>query len=551
MGSNILVTSVYAKCEVVLREQLWNNLRDISQNYKLPCYIAGDFNCIIDPSEKQGGNLHRMSESMPMIQFIMDCDLIDPGFSGSQFTCGWAPNKRIWKRLDRVQVNQDWMNNYDSTSVNRLIRTGSDHSPLLTKNTSQPATKHFRFLDFWTNEVGFKEVVKQAWDIEVHGSPMWKFHLKLKNTCKCLSHWSKTSIGNIFDNVKDLEKKVEELEHKIITNNNEYNRAELMRINALFIRAYKNEESIWKQKFGIKWFVEGEVNSKFLHSIVKGRRKRLTIKKIRLNDDNWIEGDDHIANEAVSLFQNQFTREYTDSNFSILNCIPKVINEMDNANFTANPTMEELKVVVFSLSPSSAPGPDGLSGKFYQSCWDIIKEDLLLIVSDFFAADPESLKMMMDKMETYEKILGQLVNKSKSGFYVNFKDDDPRINQIMQTTGFNHCKFPMQYLGCLIYIWRKKVVYFNNMVATIAKRLQGWKGKFLSYGGKSVLIKSVLQAIPLHILSAVHPPKTTFYQIEKIISNFFWGWSKARFGRTDVHLGLMKSTCHIASSSSK
>ncbi|OIT28903.1 hypothetical protein A4A49_38525 [Nicotiana attenuata] len=318
MGLNILVTSVYAKCEAVMRE-LWNKLRDISQNYKLPLYIDGDFNCIIDPSEKRGVNLHRMSKSMPMIQFIMDCDLIDPGFSGSQFIwCnGWAPNKRVWKRLDRVLVKQDWMNNYDSTSVNHLTRTGSDHSPLLTiaKNTSQPTTKYFRFLDFWTNEEGFKEVEKQAWDIEVHGSPMWKFHLKLKNTC----------------------------------------------------RAYKNEEAIWKQKSGIKWFVEGEVNSKFFHSIVKGRRKRLAIKKIRLNDGNWIVGDDHIANEAISFFQNQFTREYTDSNLSILNCIPKVINEMDNSDLTANPTMEELKAVVFSLSPSSAPGPYGLSGKFYHS----------------------------------------------------------------------------------------------------------------------------------------------------------------------------------------
>ncbi|XP_019233788.1 PREDICTED: uncharacterized protein LOC109214330 [Nicotiana attenuata] len=160
MGTNILVTSVYAKCDAGLREHLWNNLRDISLNYKLPWYITGDFNCIIDLSEKQGGNLHRMSKSMPMIQFIMDCDLIDPGFSGSQFTwCnGWSPNRRVWKRLDRVLVNQEWMNIYDSTNVNHLVRTCSDHSPLLTiaKNTSQPTIKYFRFLDFWTNENGFK-----------------------------------------------------------------------------------------------------------------------------------------------------------------------------------------------------------------------------------------------------------------------------------------------------------------------------------------------------------------------------------------------------------
>ncbi|XP_070048941.1 uncharacterized protein [Nicotiana tomentosiformis] len=202
------------------------------------------------------------------------------------------------------------MNTYDSTNVNHLIRTRSDHSPLLNiaKNTSQATTKYFRFLDFWINEYDFKEVVKQALDIEVHGSPMWKFHLKLKHTCRCLSQRSKTSIGNIFDNIKDLEKKVDDLEHKIITNNIDSNRAELNRINALLIRAYKTEESIWKQKSGIKWFVKGEVNSKFFHSIVKGRMKRLSLKKIRLNDGNWIEGDEDITNEAISFFQNQFTR---------------------------------------------------------------------------------------------------------------------------------------------------------------------------------------------------------------------------------------------------
>ncbi|XP_019242274.1 PREDICTED: uncharacterized protein LOC109222363 [Nicotiana attenuata] len=174
----------------------------------------------------------------------MDCDLIDPGFSGSQFTwCnGWSPNRRVWKRLDRVLVNQEWMNIYDSTNVNHLVRICSDHSPLLTiaKNASQPTIKYFRFLDFWINENGFKEVVKQAWDIEVHGSPMWKFHLK-------------TSIGNIFDNVRELEKKMDDLEQKSITNNTATNRAELNRINALLIRAHKTEESIWKQKSGIKW----------------------------------------------------------------------------------------------------------------------------------------------------------------------------------------------------------------------------------------------------------------------------------------------------------
>nr|XP_016454026.1 PREDICTED: uncharacterized protein LOC107778314 [Nicotiana tabacum] len=70
------------------------------------------------------------------------------------------------------------------------------------------------------------EVVEQAWDEEINGSPMWRFHLKLKNTAKRLSEWSRNSIGNIFD-----------------------------KVNAELIRAVKKEENYWKQKAGIRCFI--------------------------------------------------------------------------------------------------------------------------------------------------------------------------------------------------------------------------------------------------------------------------------------------------------
>lgn len=61
------------------------------------------------------------------------------------------------------------------------------------------------------------------------------------------------------------------------------------------------------------------------------------------------------------------------------------------------------------------------------------------------------------------------------------------------------------------------------MVAKVANIMQGWQGRFLSHGGKVVLIKSVLQSIPLHLLSVVHPPKTVLSQIDKITSTFSRG----------------------------
>ncbi|XP_060200737.1 uncharacterized protein LOC132629008 [Lycium barbarum] len=46
--------------------------------------------------------------------------------------------------------------------------------------------------------------------------------------------------------------------------------------------------------------------------------------------------------------------------------------------------MEETHHAIISLDPDSAPGPDGYSGKFYQVTWEIIKEDVHNMVTDFF-----------------------------------------------------------------------------------------------------------------------------------------------------------------------
>jgi hypothetical protein len=38
---------------------------------------------------------------------------------------------------------------------------------------------------------------------------------------------------------------------------------------------------------------------------------------------------------------------------------------------------EEIRLAVAELSTEKAPGPDGFTGMFYKTCWDIIKQDLV------------------------------------------------------------------------------------------------------------------------------------------------------------------------------
>lgn len=131
-----------------------------------------------------------------------------------------------------------------NTTISHLVRTSSDHAPLLItmSNPQVNPVRYFKFLDFWTTQDDFMQVVQDAWNIKVDGSSMWSFHLKLKNTCKKLSYWSKHTIGNIFDKTKEFHRRIEELEDKCLDDNSDNNRMELNRVmlNSLCISRMKN-----------------------------------------------------------------------------------------------------------------------------------------------------------------------------------------------------------------------------------------------------------------------------------------------------------------------
>lgn len=83
--------------------------------------------------KKKRGLPFQVHEVLDFTNFIADNALVDIGFSGSKFT--WDNNQvsheRIWKRLDRVLVNIEWLNMPLISAVLHLSRTGFDHAPLL------------------------------------------------------------------------------------------------------------------------------------------------------------------------------------------------------------------------------------------------------------------------------------------------------------------------------------------------------------------------------------------------------------------------------------
>ncbi|XP_060202677.1 uncharacterized protein LOC132631093 [Lycium barbarum] len=305
-NSFYFISVVYAKSTSSGKEDLWGYLRALSSTIDHPWAVCGNFNSIITSEEKQGGKPHRLNKSIPFIECLQDCGLMDMGYVGCNFT--WCNERShdqiIWKRLDMVVVNDNWNGLFPITEVLHLPRVSSDHCPILISygNQNENHIKYFRFLNFWVDQDDFLEVVKSNWINHTEGNVMWNIQQKMKNTSKALSNWSRNNIGDIFLKEQQMGDLINQYEESYLQTLNEDDRMMLHKYKAELIVHHKKVDSYWRQKANLKWEVEGDNNTKFFHSVIRDRRSRLHIHRIQEGED-WIEGEENIATAAINFYQ--------------------------------------------------------------------------------------------------------------------------------------------------------------------------------------------------------------------------------------------------------
>ncbi|WMV24703.1 hypothetical protein MTR67_018088 [Solanum verrucosum] len=146
-------------------------------------------------------------------------------------------------------------------------------------------------------------------------------------------------------------------------------------------------------------------------------------------------------------------------------------------------------------------------------------------------AEIGTMQMVNGVLERYEKMSGQKINKEKSAIYLHDKVSQGDVVVAEVATGILRKEFPFTYLGCPIFYRRKQKAYYQQMINRISTKLQAWKGKLLSYAGRAILIKHVLQSIPVHCLSVMNPPSNVISTIQKMMTQFFWSSCMGGKGR--------------------
>ncbi|KAL0297129.1 UNVERIFIED_CONTAM: LINE-1 retrotransposable element O protein [Sesamum radiatum] len=158
----------------------------------------------------------------------------------------------------------------------------------------------------------------------------------------------------------------------------------------------------------------------------------------------------------------------------------------------------------------------------------------------FLNASRRSIRKLVDFLGDYQKISRQQINCNKSSFIVSNRCPSLIHQRIHKMTSFSFKPLPVTYLGSPLYKGNKKCILYDNLIAKMRLKLQGWGQSSLSHGGRLALIKSTLCSMPLHLIQVLNPPKTVLHSIEQIMARFFWGSTK---NHKKIHWTAWKRIC--------
>jgi hypothetical protein len=133
-----------------------------------------------------------------------------------------------------------------------------------------------------------------------------------------------------------------------------------------------------------------------------------------------------------------------------------------------------------------------------------------------------NIRAMRATLLLFEALSGLKVNFSKSQL-VGVNVHDSWLSEAAMVLNCKMGSIPFVYLGLPIGGNPRRLAFWEPLLYRIKSRLSSWNSKHLSFGGRLVLLKSVLSSIPVYVLSFFKAPAGIISAIESILNCFFWG----------------------------
>ncbi|KAK4285072.1 hypothetical protein QN277_001816 [Acacia crassicarpa] len=117
---------------------------------------------------------------------------------------------------------------------------------------------------------------------------------------------------------------------------------------------------------------------------------------------------------------------------------------------------------------------------------------------------------------------GQVINLDKSSVFFSSNTPLAVRSLVSEVLHIPTTEDPGAYLG-IPSIWGKtKTQALAYIRERIASKIKGWNHTLLSFSGREVMIKAVLQAIPIYPMNCFKFPIQSCKEINSLIANFWW-----------------------------
>jgi len=252
-NKEFFMSAIYASTNHIRRRNLWQKLSLLQSNHDAPWCFIGDYNVILGAHEYCG---HSSPARLPMEEFQTWTDnhnLLHIPTRGSEYT--WdnrRPCRRhTKKRLDRSICNQNWIDNCSNISCTTLLKTSSDHYPLLLEfnNTIHQFPSSLKFMKMWTLHNNCKQVVQDCWNVNIAGCPMYILSTKLKLLKNKSKVWNKEVFGNVHALVYDAEQHLANIQNQIqLSGHSDHLMNEEKKAQTNLEDALNKHETFWQEK---------------------------------------------------------------------------------------------------------------------------------------------------------------------------------------------------------------------------------------------------------------------------------------------------------------
>ncbi|XP_070018125.1 uncharacterized protein [Nicotiana sylvestris] len=185
--------------------------------------LTGDFNDILDDSEKQGGRTR------------------DP----------WT-----FRDFKDFIWNLGAINLFEEANLNHLDTEASNHSLLILSSYAEQIKKKRRFYfdKRWVDREKVQNIVSEAWSNDYIGFEQSRVNFKIKKYGRSLVAWVRGGNGNARKKIIHIKKQITDLRSD--ANNFDWNKLRLLKSE--LSQAYKEEDIFWKQKSRALCLVELE-----------------------------------------------------------------------------------------------------------------------------------------------------------------------------------------------------------------------------------------------------------------------------------------------------